>query len=121
MNFFTEIDSWRTVQLAHDDTLGAVDDEFPAADHAWQFSEEDLFLDRFSLFLHPKADLEGCAVAQLELTTFIDRVARPPEVISQVSQGDGAVVTFDRKYLTKNRFQTDIIPVGPMHIGLQEL
>ncbi len=38
----------RAVQLAHDDALGAVDDELAAADHDRQVAQVDLLLDRLA-------------------------------------------------------------------------
>src|SRR5262249_41613909 len=44
-----EIDAGRTMQLADNHTLGAVDDEFAAADHDRHIAEIDLLFDRLLL------------------------------------------------------------------------
>ena len=52
-----EVDTGRTVQLAHDHALGTVDDELAATDHDRDLAQVHLFLDRLRL-LEPHPDLE---------------------------------------------------------------
>ena len=70
-----EVDTWRTMQLAHHHPLGTVDDELPATQHDRDVAEIDLFLDR--LFTsEPQQDSKRPAVGQPQLPTFVWIVPR---------------------------------------------
>src|SRR5205823_651245 len=70
-----EIDAGRTMQLADDDALGAVDDELAAADHDGHVAEVDLFLDRLGVLHEAQPDTEGPAVGEAQLPALIGVIA----------------------------------------------
>ena len=119
----------RTVQLRHDDTLGAVDDEGTRARHERNFAHVDFL---FLHFLHGRladfavkqhqADLgsQGRGIGQATLLTFLDIEHRFAEHVAHELQARHTVVTNDRENRRERRLQTVGYAIGRGGIRLQE-
>ncbi|KAG1438316.1 hypothetical protein G6F57_019905 [Rhizopus arrhizus] len=119
----------RTVQLRHDDTLGAVDDEGTRARHERNFAHVDfLFLHFFHGRLadfavkQHQADLgsQGRGIGQATLLTFLDIEHRFAEHVAHELQARHTVVTNDRENRRERRLQTVGYAIGRGGIRLQE-
>src|SRR5262249_4283327 len=113
------IDTGRAVQLGNHDALGAVNDEFAAADHDRHVAEIHFLFDRL-LFVQPQPNLERPAVGQPQLPAFVGAVARLAQLVLDVIQAQGLVVTFDREDLAQNSFQAVRLALFGRHVQLQE-
>ncbi len=91
-----EVDARRAVQLADDDTFGAVDDELTTAEHDRHVAEIDFLFDRL-LFGETQPHAERATVGEAQLTTFVRFVARLAKLVVQVLEPQGFVVAFDRE------------------------
>src|SRR5207253_1839317 len=114
-----EIDAGGAVQLAHDDALGAVDDELAAADHDGHVAEVDLLLDRL-LLVEAQPDAEGPAVGQAQLPALVGAVARLAELVLEVLQAEGLVVALDREDLAQHAFEADRLALLRRRVELEE-
>src|SRR5205823_5459855 len=98
--FHDEIHARRAVELADDHALGAVDDEFAAADHDRHVAEVDLFFDRL-LLVEAQPNPKRPAVGEPQLPALVGVVARLAELVFEVVEVDGLVIALDGKDLAE--------------------
>ena len=107
------------MQLADDDALGSVDDEFAAADHDRHVAEVDLFFDRL-LFLEAQPDPERAPVSQPQLAAFVGGIARLAELVLDVIEPVLPVVALDREDFAQNAFEPIVLAALRRRIALKE-
>ena len=122
----------RTVQLRHDDALGAVDDEGAVVGHQRHFAQIDLLLadvlDRLLgagrfLVVDDQAHFHAqrCGKRQAAQLAFLDVEDRLAEAIAYVFQRGITRVADDRKHGVERRMQTDVPTLVLRLVLLQEL
>ena len=114
-----EVHAGAAVELAHDHSLGPVDDELAAAEHDGDIAEIDLLLDGL-LFGQPQPDLKGPAVGQSQLPALVGLVARLAQFVAKVFQAERLVIALDGEDLAQDAFHPLIVPLCGGYIILQE-
>ena len=104
-----EIHAGTAVQLAHNHALGTVHNELTAAHHDWDFAKINIFFadGLRSIARQANLDAEGEAVGQTKFTALVRRVAWLLELVLEIFQLHRAVVTFNWKNFTQQRFDTN--------------
>ena len=104
-----EIHARAAVQLTHNDALGTVHNELAAAHHDWNFTEINIFFADGLRSIARQANLhaEGETVRQTKFTALVRRVAWLLEFVLEIFQLHRAVVTFNWKNFTQQRFDTN--------------
>ena len=99
------------MQLADDDAFSTVDDEFAAADHDRHVAKIDFFFDRL-LFHESQPDSERSAKSQAELATLQLGIAWFSKFVFNVFEAIFAVVAFDRKDFSQDRFESFVFSLA---------
>ena len=127
-----EDDPRRTLHLADDDPLDAVDHEGPLRGHQGQVSEVDLLLadilhppgpSRLSRLEHaqPEAGLDRGSVVDALLLGLLNGALRVAQLVGNELQLRGSLVVLDRKDGLEHRLQTGHAALGLRDVQLQEL
>jgi len=118
---FFKADARRTVQLANDHALGAVDHKTAALSHERNFAHEKRVFTQIlalaQLERHIERRRKGFAFAnrfQMLQFWFLDFVAY--EI-----KGDLSVIALDRESLAQHRLQTHLLPLGRRCVLLKEV
>src|SRR5262249_21295641 len=98
-----EIDAGRAVKLRDNHPLGAIDDEFAAADHDRHVAQVDFFLDRL-LLVEAQPNTERPAVGQAQLPALVWAKARLAQIILDVLEAECLIVAFNREDLAQHAF-----------------
>ena len=115
-----EIDARRSVELADDHALGAVDDELAAPDHDRHVAQVDRFFEHGLALVQTQPDMEWAAEGQAELAAFVGIVPGLAQVIAKVFQLQGLVVTLDRENFPENAFEPRVGTLFGEIVGLEE-
>jgi hypothetical protein len=121
-----------SVKLAHDDALGAIDDERTVDGHQRDFAEVDfLLLDVADGSLGAVAasviddqlnrHLDRGRIGHSALPTLIDVVLRPLERVAAKNQLARSVEVTNWKHAVEHALKTGILPIVPGHVCLKEL
>ena len=119
-----------TVQLAHHDALGAVDDERTGLRHQRDFAEVHLLLldvadDAFRAIRVVNDELRGHldrrGVGHPSLAAFVDVVFGPIQQVGNEDQLAGPIEVANWKDALEHALQTDVFAVVRRHVGLEEL
>ncbi len=102
----------RTVQLADDDALGAVDDECALRRHQRQFAHEHLFLLGALFLLEQESDVQRRAVGDAFAQAFQPVVLRLADFVAVKIQDALAIVAFDGENLGEDRLQAGVLALG---------
>ena len=118
MDALLEDDAGRTMQLAHHDALGAVDDEGAQVGEQRQIPQVDLFLDDVARAALPvvqilpdneaKRRLQGRGVGHVPLDALLLRIAGGAQLGRDVFEAEVLVHIGDRKNLLKNAVEREI-------------
>src|SRR6185312_13398486 len=121
--------TWRPVQLAHDDALGAVDDEGPERREEWQLAEVDLLLDDVARPLDAvdllvddelERGFERRRIRHVALDTLLDRVLRLAQGVLHELQREVLVDVRDRKEVLEYALEPDVLAILRGSIELEE-
>ena len=140
MDVLLEDHTRRTMQLAHHDPLGTVDDERAQLGEERQIAEIDFFLDDISRTLfplfpllplavlfrtlphdQPQQRLQGCRVGHVPFDALFDRVLRLTERRRYVLESEVLVDVGDRKNFCENAIEAKIPLFLHIDILLDEL
>ncbi len=121
----------RTVELAHDNALGAVDDERAALSHERDLAEvHNVFLESAEvassgLWVNvPENELDSDAQwrrpVHPTVAAFVHVVLRSTEVIRNELKGCCVVVVSNREDRLENLLKTDVFALLRLHVGLEE-
>ncbi len=110
----------RTVQLADNDPLGAVDDKCALRRHERQFAHENFLLFSPLLFFEQERDVEGSAVSQSLAQAFEPIHLRLADFVGVEVQDAFAIVALDGKHLGEHGLQSQVFPFGRRYFGLQK-
>jgi hypothetical protein len=106
-----EVDARRPDQLAHDDAVGAVDDERALVGHQREIAHEDrLRLDLAGLVVHElRGDEERRGVGEVLLLALVHRVLRLVELRSRETQGHRPLEVLDRTDLLEDLREAGLV------------
>ena len=106
--------------MRHNDALGAVDDELPAADHDRHLAEVDQVFVDLVLVLADQSDVNAKrhAVGQSQLPALVRGVACLTEFVPQILQLHVAVVALDGEDLLQQSLQPDALAIARAELGL---
>ena len=107
------------MQLAHHHAFRTVDDELTTPEHDRNVAEIDFLFHRL-LACQPQPDAQGAAVCQAELATFVRVVAGLAQLVADILQLDGLVVTLDRENLAQNPLDPLILTFVGRNIVLEK-
>ena len=110
------------MKLADDDALGAVDDEFAAADHDGDFAQVDGIFHHLVFILADQAHLnsEGHPEGQTQGAALIGSVARLGQIVADVFQLQILVIAFDGEDLAQEGLQAIVLAFVGLHFLLEE-
>ena len=123
----SEEDARRTVQLRHDDALGAVDDERAALGHVGDRPEIDILHDHAEILvlvvraIEFEFRLQGYAVRETALQTLFDRVAGRIDIVVDEFQYEIVPGIRDGEILLKHLVQPLVLTVLGRGIHLEEV
>ena len=117
----------RAVQLAHDDTLGAVDDKRAVVGHVGDVAQEDLL--NLGVKVHMlvvgavelQLGLEGHTVGQAALQTLLDGVAGRVDIIVQELQNEIVASVRDGEVLAEDFVESVVLAEFRWSIQLEEV
>ncbi len=115
-----EADARRTVQLAHNDPFGAVDDERSLLGDQGHFAHEHGFLAHLRLVLQAEGHMQRGRVRLAFLQAFESGMLGRRDLEFYEVQRAVPIVAFDGKYLLEHRLQTDGAPFVRRRLHLQK-
>ena len=115
-----ESQTGRTMQLADDDALGAVDDERALRGHQRQFAHEHFFFLGALLFLEQEGHVERRAIGDAFAQAFEPILLRLADFVAVVIEDALPIVTFDRENLGEHGLQAQVLALGRGDLRLQE-
>jgi hypothetical protein len=107
------------MQLTYYHAFGTVDNELATPKHDRDITEVNLFLE-WLIALEPEPYLERLSVREPELATFLGRVARLTQFVSQILERYRFVIAFNRENLPKNRLQPLILSLVRRNVFLKK-
>ena len=129
MEVVVEDDARRTVELAHDHPLGAVDDERPHVGDQGNLAEVHLALDdvldnllAVLVLAHdePERRLEGSREREVALLAFLDAVLRLADGVTEILERELSARRNHRKNGVEHRFETDDLPLIHRDVALKK-
>src|SRR5262245_28360396 len=115
--------AWRTVQLADNHTLGAVDNKSALRRHERQFAHEHFFLLHALFLVQPESDIKRRSEGQPFAQAFQPIELGLANLVGPEIELAFAIVAFDRKDLAEDGLQSDILALtlGLRGVGLKKL
>ena len=127
MHALTEEHTRRTVQLRHNNALGAVDDERAILGHVGNGAKEHILNHRAEVLMvgvgaiQFQLSLQGYAIGQATLQTLVDSVAGRVDIVIQELKNEIVSCVGDREVLGEHLIQAVVLTFLRRSVQLQEV